>query len=173
MVRGRSVTNLQQAAMVGEWQKPSRPAGENRPSFSQTLGNSGVGRHAHTFGLSGRQISVCTAYCSPTTIDIRFRQRELEQPKFNYWVPSRLDPRFQRPLSHHSPGRASTLPLRDLEIGIRCEDARQFAWVRTCEPIAAGTCIPQHWTRWRSACCSRSRLVTDLCHQVAELAGSG
>ena len=112
MVRGRAVADLQQAALVGEWQKPSRPAGESRSSFSQTLGNSGVGRHAHTFDHSRWQISVCTAYCSPTTIDIRFRQRELEQPKFNYWVPSRLDPRFQRPLSHHSPGRAPTLPHR-------------------------------------------------------------
>jgi hypothetical protein len=41
MVRGRSVTDLQQAAMDGEWQRPSRLAGESRSSFSQTLGNSG------------------------------------------------------------------------------------------------------------------------------------
>src|SRR5271169_162775 len=119
MVRGRAVTDLQQAAMVGEWQEPSRPAGESRSSFSKALGNSGVGRHALAFGLSRRQISVCTAYCcGPTTLDIRFRQREMEQPQFNYWIPSRLDPRFQRTLSHRSRGRASALPLREWEIGI-------------------------------------------------------
>src|SRR5215472_11963721 len=114
MVRGRSVTDLQQAAMVGEWQKPSRPAGKSRSSFPQTLGNTGVGRYAHTFGLSRRQVSVCTAYCcGPTTFDIRFRQLEVEQVKSKYWIPSRLDPRFQRPLSHQSRGRASALSLCD------------------------------------------------------------
>src|ERR1700741_3459567 len=133
MVRRRSVTDLRQAAMAREWQKPSRPAGESRSSISQTLGNSRVGRHAETFGLPGRQISVCSAYrCGRATFDLRFWQCEMEQAKFNHWIPSRLDSRFQRPLYHQSRGRASALPFRDWEIGIRSEDARPYAFVRTC-----------------------------------------